>query len=60
MSTERTIQRIDRRGMSVNVVKIDTMIGYRFDAIGVESLLLAVDLAARQAASFREGGQADV
>ena len=60
MNAERTVQRIDHRGMSVNVVKMDTMTGYRFDAIGIESLPLAVDLAVRQAVSFREGGQVDV
>ena len=54
---ERVIQKIDRYGMSVNVVKVDRATGYRFDAHGLESLPLAVELAVKQAQSFREGGQ---
>jgi hypothetical protein len=40
--------------MLVNVVRQEGLIGYRFDAVGKESLPLAVDLAHKQAIAMRE------
>ena len=39
---------IQKGSQKVNVVKVENLSGYRFDAIGRESLDLAVELAVRQ------------
>lgn len=46
---ERVIGTIKKDNQQVKVVKVEKMIGYRFDAIGKGSLPLAVDLAVKQA-----------
>jgi hypothetical protein len=39
----------------VKVVKVPGMKGYRFDAVGIENLPLAIELARIQAVIFRKG-----
>jgi len=49
MNPGKLVRRVEHSGMAVNVISVENLIGYRFDAIGVESLPLAVDLAIKQA-----------
>ena len=43
------ITTVKRGGMEVEVARVQGLIGYRFNAVGVESMPLAVDLALVQA-----------
>lgn len=45
---EKLVTTINHDNQSVEVVKIDGLIGYRFDAVDKESLPLAVELALLQ------------
>lgn len=50
---ERIVETVRAGNMQVAVVQIDGVPGYRFDAIGEESLPLAIALAHRQAQEWR-------
>ena len=46
---ENVIGTVKASNQTANIVKVDRLVGYRFDAVGKESLPLAVDLAIKQA-----------